>query len=76
MNDINSDVTYTLSFYFKIPEELCQNKMSDLVDMYCTPGVEYDRANSYKWIAILNNQKRFVSDIYDGKGHIVKETTL
>ena len=66
MNDFNSAVTYRLSFYFDIPYDLCQNDYEDEVDLQCTPGVKYDRALAEKWIAIINNQKRFVSDNYDG----------
>ena len=75
MNDISSPENYRLSIYFDIPEELCQYNEDDHVDLQCTPDVKYDIALDSKWIAILNNQKRFVSDKYDGK-HIVKETTV
>ena len=35
----------------------------------------YDIALLEKWLVILSNQKRFVSDKYDGS-HIVKETAV
>ena len=46
------------------------------MDSFCNPGVQYDRALANKWIGIISNQKRFVSNNYDGTGHIVKETTI
>ena len=76
MNDLSSYSAYRMTFYFDIPEALCQTKYEDDVDLHCNPGVKYDRALYQKWITILSNQKRLVSDNYDGKGHIIKETTI
>ena len=76
MNDLNSAETYRLSFWFNIPPDLCQSKFEDDVDMYCNPGIKYQKALQNKWIVILNNQKRIVSKNYDGEGHIVKETAV
>ena len=76
MNDVNSEVNYKLSFYFDIPYHLCKNNEEDLVDLQCTPSIEYEIALKDKWISILYNQKRYVSDNYDGKGHIEKETAV
>ena len=76
MNDINSVETYRLVFYFDIPYELCLNDEEDEVDLYCNQSIQNIRALEDKWIAILSNQRRFVSDNYDGKGHIVKETDI
>ena len=55
MNDINSAENYKLSFFFDIPEELCQYYEEDYLDVQCAPGVDYDLALSNKWIVILNN---------------------
>ena len=75
MNDIASAEAYRLSFYFDIPLELCQNEWEDGVDLRCTPDVDYDSQFEYLWVAILSNQKRFVSDNYEGN-QIIKETSV
>ena len=75
MNIITSARANRLSFYFDIPDEFCPNKEEDKVDIGCTPDVKYDLEFYQKWVVILSNQKRFVSDSYDGN-HVVKETSF
>ena len=74
MNDVNSSKAFRLSFYFEIPQALCQNEWWENKDLECTPSIEYDRALASKWIVLLHNQQRFDSEVYHNGKHIVRET--
>ena len=76
MNDITAAEAYRLSFCFDIPYHLCENEYYDELDTSCTPSIAYERALAGKYLVILSNQKRFDSNNYDGKGHIVKESAI
>ena len=75
MNDGNSFTSDKLEITFNIPHEQCQNDEFDLKDLQCDPGVYYDLALTNKWIVLLYNQKRFISDNYEGGSKTLKKET-
>ena len=74
--DDTSSVASYLTISFKIPEELCLNKESDLKDDDCTPDILYNKGIRNKGIAILQNERRFKSDHYGDSSPMFNEAVL
>ena len=57
-----------------IPEWQCENDLDEA--MVCEPGNQYWYDLSSKWLTVLKNEHRFLSDNYHAKTPILKESVL
>ena len=73
-NDAAAAESSSLRLDFYIPEHLCENDINEA--LLCEPAIDYWYGLSGKWMAVLMNEHRFLSDNYSAKTPILKESVL
>ena len=74
LNDAAASEYSGLDIEMNIPEYQCENDLDEA--LICDPGTEYWYDLSEKWITVLMNERRFLSDNYSAKTPVLKESVL